>query len=95
MHIDRKAIGHLAKVAGMRALVIDYRLAPEHKFPAQIDAVEFATRAQAAGVDVELRVLPAGQHNVILGAGRVPEVGVAVRELAEWLRSKFGIAAAL
>jgi acetyl esterase/lipase len=33
----RKVAGHLAKRAGMNALVIDYRRAPEHPFPAQLD----------------------------------------------------------
>jgi len=39
------------------------------------DAVELAKRAEAAGVDVSLRSVPAGQHSFILGAGRVPEGG--------------------
>src|SRR5690348_13942001 len=204
---ERKAVGHLAKAAGSRALVINYRLAPEDKFPAQIDAVEaayrwlldqgydpsriastgdsiggnyavnlaltlqrkhaplpgavvsispwfdmelnngtitsnasndkmlthdllrgftdamldgteialtdprinlaqadpaglpptiiyygeyellvddskqFAERARAAGVDVELRSLPEGQHNFFLGAGHVPEITAAVAEI--------------
>jgi len=33
----RKLAGHLAKAIGVAALVLDYRLAPEHPFPAQID----------------------------------------------------------
>jgi epsilon-lactone hydrolase len=33
----RKVAAHLAKVAGCRALIPDYRLAPEHTFPAQLD----------------------------------------------------------
>ncbi|WP_028922144.1 alpha/beta hydrolase [Pseudonocardia acaciae] len=33
----RKLAAHLAKAAGCRALVPDYRLAPEHTFPAQLD----------------------------------------------------------
>jgi acetyl esterase/lipase len=41
---ERKAVEHLAKAAGSRALVINYRLAPENKFPAQIDDVEAAFR---------------------------------------------------
>src|SRR5258707_9433343 len=41
---ERKAVGHLAKAAGAQALVINYRLAPENKFPAQIDDVETAFR---------------------------------------------------
>jgi monoterpene epsilon-lactone hydrolase len=219
MHTDRKAIGHIAKAVGVRALVLNFRRAPEHKFPAQIDdvekayrwllaktirpeniasighsiggnlavslavrlgdkgaplpaailsvspwydiemknktwesnaetdklltrqaaeffreswiggtgvagndprvnllygdltglppimvyygahetlvgeAIEFAKRATDAGVDVTLRSLPEGQHNFILGAGRVPEVDEAIEEIARWLRSKLGVAA--
>jgi len=44
MHTDRKALGHIAKVVGARALVVDYRRSPEHKFPAQIDDMERAYR---------------------------------------------------
>jgi epsilon-lactone hydrolase len=217
---ERKAVGHLAKAAGSRALAINYRLAPENKFPAQIDDVEtayrwlldqgydptriastgdsiggnyavnlaltlqrkgaplpgvvlsmspwfdmelknasidanasldkmlsrdglrafsnfmldgtgvavtdprinlayadpaglpptmifygeyellvddanqFAERARAAGVDLELRSLPEGQHNFFLGAGRVPETDAAVSEMGAWLRSKMGLAVA-
>ena len=42
MHTDRKAVGHIAKAAGVRALVLNYRRSPEHKFPAQLDDVEKA-----------------------------------------------------
>ena len=42
MHSDRKAAAHIAKAAGTRSLVINYRRSPEHKFPAQIDDVENA-----------------------------------------------------
>jgi monoterpene epsilon-lactone hydrolase len=44
MHTDRKAIGHIAKAVGCRALVLNYRRSPEHKFPAQVDDVEKAYR---------------------------------------------------
>jgi epsilon-lactone hydrolase len=44
MHTDRKALGHIAKVVGARALVVDYRRSPEHKFPAQIEDIETAYR---------------------------------------------------
>lgn len=33
----RKLFGHLAKAVGARALVFDYRLAPEYTHPAQVD----------------------------------------------------------
>lgn len=40
MHSHRKLAAHVAKAAGARALVLDFRLAPEHAFPAQLqDAV--------------------------------------------------------
>ena len=55
------------------------------------ESIEFAKRAKAAGVDVSLRSLPEGQHNFILGAGRVPEVDQAIEEIARWLRSKLGL----
>jgi epsilon-lactone hydrolase len=42
MHSDRKAAGHIAKAAGARALVLDYRRSPEHKFPAQVEDVRTA-----------------------------------------------------
>jgi acetyl esterase/lipase len=44
MHTDRKALGHIAKAVGARALVLNYRRSPEDKFPAQIDDVETAYR---------------------------------------------------
>ena len=39
MHSDRKAAAHLAKAAGARSLVLNFRRSPEHKYPAQIDDV--------------------------------------------------------
>jgi acetyl esterase/lipase len=42
MHSDRKAAAHIARAAGVRSLVLNYRRAPEHKFPAQIDDVHSA-----------------------------------------------------
>jgi acetyl esterase/lipase len=44
MRSDRKAAAHLARAAGIRALVVDFRLSPENKFPAQLDDVETAYR---------------------------------------------------
>src|SRR6201990_995699 len=34
MNTDRKAAGHLAKAAGVRVLVLDFRRSPENKYPA-------------------------------------------------------------
>jgi acetyl esterase/lipase len=57
------------------------------------DAIDFAERAQEAGVDVTLRALADGQHNFILGAGRVPEIDAAIVEMAGWVRAKLGLPA--
>jgi monoterpene epsilon-lactone hydrolase len=37
MHTHRRMVGHIAKAAGIRALNVDYRLAPEHPHPAAVD----------------------------------------------------------
>jgi acetyl esterase/lipase len=37
MYTHRKVFAHLAKAAGVRALVIDYRRTPEHRHPAPVD----------------------------------------------------------
>jgi acetyl esterase/lipase len=44
MHTHRKVAGHLAKAVGARALVIDYRRAPEHPYPAQLEDAVTAYR---------------------------------------------------
>ena len=46
---------------------------------------------RATTFDLVLRSLPEGQHNFFLGAGRVPEVDLAVSEMGAWLRSKIGL----
>ncbi|MGA6223134.1 alpha/beta hydrolase [Streptomyces umbrinus] len=40
--VDRKLAGHIAKAAGAPILVLDFRRAPENKYPAQLDDVEAA-----------------------------------------------------
>ena len=37
IYSHRKMFGHLAKAAGVRALIFDYRLAPAHVHPVQVD----------------------------------------------------------
>jgi monoterpene epsilon-lactone hydrolase len=49
------------------------------------EAIEFAKRAKDAGADVSLHSLPEGQHNFILGGGRVPEVDQAIEEMGRKL----------
>ena len=43
-HSHRKMAGHLAKAAGVRGLVIEYRRAPEHPYPAQLEDAVVAYR---------------------------------------------------
>ena len=52
------------------------------------EIVEFAKRAKDAGVDVGIHSVSEGQHNFILGAGRVPEVDEAIEQMGQWLRSR-------
>ncbi|SDZ47647.1 alpha/beta hydrolase [Herbiconiux ginsengi] len=40
--MDRKTAGHIAAAIGIPSLVVDFRLAPENKYPAQIDDFESA-----------------------------------------------------
>lgn len=51
-HTHRKVAGHLAKATGCTALVFDYRRAPEHPHPAQLeDAVTVYRWLLARGVE--------------------------------------------
>jgi acetyl esterase/lipase len=74
MRSDRKIAAHLARAAGLRALVVDYRRSPEHKFPAQLDDVETAYRwLLSQGYSAERIV--SGGHSV----GGNLAVGLAIR----------------
>jgi acetyl esterase/lipase len=48
MHSDRKAAAHIAKAAGVRSLVLNFRCSPEYRYPAQIDDVETAYKGLLA-----------------------------------------------
>jgi epsilon-lactone hydrolase len=42
MYSDRKLVGHIAKAAGVRALVVHFRRSPEDPYPAQVEDVATA-----------------------------------------------------
>ena len=74
MRSDRKAAAHLARAAGIRALVVDFRRSPEDKFPAQLDDVETAYRwLTSQGYSPEQ--IASGGHSV----GGNLAVGMAIR----------------
>ena len=54
-HSHRKLAGHLAVRSGSRVLVIDYRRAPEHPFPAQVDdaiaAADWILRTEGLSIE--------------------------------------------
>ncbi len=80
INTHREMISRLSRASGARALVIEYRLAPEHPFPA---AVEDATTAYrwllSAGVD-PARLVIAGDS---AGGGLTVATLVALRDTGD------------
>lgn len=56
------------------------------------DSRMFADRARAAGIEVELDVVPGMLHSFQMMAGRAPEADAAIARLARWARPKLGLA---
>src|SRR5262249_22990555 len=76
MHVDRKAVGHIAKAAGARALVLDSRRSPEHNFPAQIqDMVKAYQWLLAKGIRAE-NIAVTGQS---IGANLAVSLAIELR----------------
>jgi hypothetical protein len=66
----RKLAGHIAKAVGVHALVLDYRLAPEHPFPAQLeDAVAAHRWLRHQGYKAEHTLSDHGRE--VAGSGRL------------------------
>jgi monoterpene epsilon-lactone hydrolase len=73
----RDPVTRLARAAGVRALVIDYRLAPEHPFPAQLDDAMAAYRWLVASGVEPARIAVAGES---AGGGLTMSLLVALRD---------------
>ncbi|HEY1968840.1 MAG TPA: alpha/beta hydrolase [Pseudonocardia sp.] len=78
----RKLAAHLAKAAGTHALVVDYRLAPEHPFPAQIEDLVTAHRWLRANGYAAEHTATAGDS---AGANLAITTVLKLRELGERL----------
>lgn len=89
----RKVAAHLAKQAGVLALVIDYRLAPENPFPAQIeDAIKVHQWLRKQGFKPEATAHAgdsAGGNLAISSALKMRELGMplpaAIIAFSPWL----------
>jgi monoterpene epsilon-lactone hydrolase len=78
MSTSRKLVGHLAKAAGAMALVPDYRVAPEHPYPAAIDDAIAAYRYLLSGGYEPARISFAGES---AGGNLAAATIVTAREL--------------
>jgi acetyl esterase/lipase len=73
LHADLHGLPPIMIVVGDHEVLLD-------------DSVRFAKRAEAAGVEVILDVVPEMQHVFVLGAGKVPEADAAIAKFAQFLR---------
>jgi acetyl esterase/lipase len=55
------------------------------------DSQRFVERAERAGVDTQLRVVPGMQHIFVMMAGRADEADDVIAEVATWARPKLGL----
>src|SRR6266516_1912576 len=91
-HAYRNFVGHLASSAGADAFVPEYRLAPEHPFPAAVEDVEacyrglldkrIAVTGDSAGGDLALVLLSIACAPAYKG-GRAPVGAVAISPVSD------------
>jgi len=85
LYTHRKMYGHLAKAAGVRVLLATYRLAPGHRYPAQIeDAVTAYRWVVGQGVTAALAGDSSGGGLALQVALRVPGAA-ALLLLSPWI----------
>jgi acetyl esterase/lipase len=77
-HTHRRLVGHIAKAVGVRALSVDYRLAPEHPHPAAVDDSVTAYRWLLSQGVAPSRLAIAGDS---AGGGLTIATLVALRDL--------------
>jgi monoterpene epsilon-lactone hydrolase len=77
IHTHREMVSHLARAAGTRALLLEYRLAPEHPFPAAVEDATAAYRWLLAQGMAPARTVIAGDS---AGGGLTLATLVALRD---------------
>jgi epsilon-lactone hydrolase len=80
---DGELAARLGRAGGMRVLFIDYRLAPEHPFPAAVDDVVAAWRWLRADQELHARSLAVAGDSA--GGGLAVALLVALRDAGEAL----------
>ena len=78
---DGELAARLGRASGMRVLFLDYRLAPEHAFPAAIDDVQAAWRWLRTDQDVDATAIAVAGDSA--GGGLAVALLVAIRDAGE------------
>ncbi|HEV2237077.1 MAG TPA: alpha/beta hydrolase [Ktedonobacterales bacterium] len=76
----RALVAQIARAAGVRALALDYRLAPEHRFPAPVEDATAAYRWLLAQGNAPERIVIAGDS---AGGGLTLATALALRDAGD------------